>query len=275
MGPRGLYLNKWTLDFDPTQDVPSVVPVWVRLPRLPLHCWNSESLEAIENTLGKYIDRVERKEQYSCARICVKVDLEIGFPEAIRINVADWSHIQELDYEQIPFKCRFCHEYGHFARNCKKKTEVDLVSDKPNQWKQVQKSGSSKQVNKKQGNVGSGTNREEQKSSLLPNDGKDLGFLNPFEVLSSADDQISPILEEGEIQRSKVNIEEGEVNIESDPVRPREESCSKDLSPIRPPISPCYADALKKKFESFGSSEDDGKFAKKFGRKYQTDIREK
>ena len=61
MGPQGLYLNKWTLDFDPTQDVPSVVPVWARLPHLPLHCWNSESLEAIGNTLGNYIDRAEIK----------------------------------------------------------------------------------------------------------------------------------------------------------------------------------------------------------------------
>ena len=27
MGPQGLYLNKWTPDFDPAQDVPSAVPV--------------------------------------------------------------------------------------------------------------------------------------------------------------------------------------------------------------------------------------------------------
>lgn len=27
MGPQGLYLNKWSPDFDPTQDIPSVVPV--------------------------------------------------------------------------------------------------------------------------------------------------------------------------------------------------------------------------------------------------------
>ena len=47
MGPQGIYLNKWTLDFHPMQDVPSVVPLWARLPHLPLHCWNSASLEAI------------------------------------------------------------------------------------------------------------------------------------------------------------------------------------------------------------------------------------
>jgi len=38
MGPQGLYLNKWSPDFDPTQEVPSAVPVWVWLPHLPLHC---------------------------------------------------------------------------------------------------------------------------------------------------------------------------------------------------------------------------------------------
>jgi hypothetical protein len=38
LGPQGLYLNKWSLDFDPAQDVPTAVPMWVRLPHLPLQC---------------------------------------------------------------------------------------------------------------------------------------------------------------------------------------------------------------------------------------------
>ena len=88
LGPQGLYLNKWNLEFDLNQDIPSVVPVWVRLPHLPLHCWNSGSLEAIGNTLGKYIDRADKRDQYTCARICVEVDLEVGFPEPITLKVA-------------------------------------------------------------------------------------------------------------------------------------------------------------------------------------------
>ena len=55
MGPQGLYLNKWTPDLDPSQDVPSAVPVWIRLPFLPLHCWNIESLVIIGNKLDIYI----------------------------------------------------------------------------------------------------------------------------------------------------------------------------------------------------------------------------
>ena len=101
MGPQGIYLNKWTPYFDPNQDFPLVVLVWVSLLHLALHCWNSGSLEAIGNTLRKYIDRAGRRDQYTCAIICVEVDLEVEIPEAINLTVADWSHVQELDYDQF------------------------------------------------------------------------------------------------------------------------------------------------------------------------------
>ena len=130
MGPQRLYLNKWTPNFDPSLDVLSAVPVWVRLPHLPLHCWNFDSLEAIGSTLGKYIDKADRKDQFSYARICVEVDLEIGLPEAINLTVAEWSHVQELDYEKIPLKCIFFHEYSHFACNYKKKSEIEIDQEK-------------------------------------------------------------------------------------------------------------------------------------------------
>ena len=79
------------------------------------------------------------KDQYSCTRICVEVDLEIGLPEAIKLIVEDWSHVQELDYEQPPFKCRHCHGYGHFVRHCKKKVEDESEKSKGDQWTKVKK----------------------------------------------------------------------------------------------------------------------------------------
>jgi len=39
------------------------------------------------------------------------------FEKDIKLLVGDWQFIQKLDYEQLSFKCRSCHEYGHFARN--------------------------------------------------------------------------------------------------------------------------------------------------------------
>lgn len=143
MDSRGLYLNRWSPDFDPEMDIQNVVPVWVCLPHLPLHCWGDESVKAIGNAVGKYIDRSEPKENmHACARICVEVDLGKGLLEAIKIKVDQWTHIQQLDYEQLPFKCKVCHEYGHFANRCSKSklNESNVNAEiSEGSWEQVKK----------------------------------------------------------------------------------------------------------------------------------------
>ena len=63
---------------------------------------------------------------FSYARICVEVDLEKGFPESINLSIDGWSHLQTVDYEKIPFKCKYCHEYSHFSKSCPKKPEKPL-----------------------------------------------------------------------------------------------------------------------------------------------------
>jgi hypothetical protein len=101
-------------------DTPKEVPVWVRLPNLHVHYWSYQSLQKNRNGLRKFIDKEDNKSQYTCARICVEVDLELGLPEAIKLTVGSLQHYQNLDYEQFPFKCRNFHEHGHFHMNCPK-----------------------------------------------------------------------------------------------------------------------------------------------------------
>ena len=92
MGPRGLYLNRWNLSFDPEKDVPSVVSVWVYLPHLPLHCWNDEALHSIGNYLGIYIDKAEPKGPlFSCARINVELYLEKGLLDGVNLFMDGWE----------------------------------------------------------------------------------------------------------------------------------------------------------------------------------------
>jgi len=159
-----------------------VVPVWVRLPHLPLHCWSQKSLQIIDNSLGKYIDQAARKDQYSCARICVEVDMEEGLPEAIKLTVAGWSHIQELDYEQIPFKCRHCHGYGHFAKYCNKKTKDQSHPHKGDQWTTIQKTGHAKETGKgatKGNNQGKAS--KENETQQKPNETPSIEEASPSE----------------------------------------------------------------------------------------------
>ena len=77
------------------------------------------------------MDKSEPKSlMFACARICVEVDLEKGLPKSIILSIDGWNHLQTMDYEQIPFKCKYFHEYGHFAKSCPKKPKKP-ISDSP------------------------------------------------------------------------------------------------------------------------------------------------
>ena len=80
----------------------------------------------------------------------MEVDLELGLPKAINLTVSDWSHIQELDYEQFPLKCRYCHRHRHFVRYCNKKVEEEAEKNK-DQWTQAQKSAWARTNSRKKG----------------------------------------------------------------------------------------------------------------------------
>jgi hypothetical protein len=133
MGSRGLFISHWTLDFNPEMEISSPT-VWIRLPHLPLIFWGVESFKAIGDKVGHYITHSEPKNNiFTCARICVEMDFEKGLPEMIQINLEGWSHLQALDYEQVPFKCNSCHEYGHFAKSCPKSQEAQPPSKSSSQ----------------------------------------------------------------------------------------------------------------------------------------------
>lgn len=123
---KGMHLNRWHLDFNPDDDIPSEIFVWMKLLQLPLSCWSDDCLKAIRNQVGKYLDRVELKgSQFTCVKIYVEVDMEKGLPSKINLSLSDWFHRQTLDYEKIPFKCFHCHEYGHFIRYFAKVACID------------------------------------------------------------------------------------------------------------------------------------------------------
>jgi hypothetical protein len=75
-----------------------------------------------------------------CACICIEFSLEKGFLEAVQITLDNRKHIQLVDYEKLPFKCKKCHEYGHFTKNYPKNIVIEQVSqEKDEKWKQVEK----------------------------------------------------------------------------------------------------------------------------------------
>ena len=52
------------------------------------------------------------------------MDLSKELPEAINLNWEDEEWIQPIDYEQLPFWCRKCHDHGHLGREFPKLAPV-------------------------------------------------------------------------------------------------------------------------------------------------------
>ena len=106
------------------KDIPFVIHVWMKLPHIPLQYWIDKALTYIRNALGIYIDRSKPKTpMFSYAHIYVEVNLENGLLNTIVLDMEDWKHSNKIDYDRHPFKCKMCHEYGYFAKNCSKELE--------------------------------------------------------------------------------------------------------------------------------------------------------
>jgi hypothetical protein len=95
--------------------------VWVCLPALPLHFWSLEHFKAIGNFLGDFLEAdmtFEETKQRKVARILVNLNVREGLGEEVDLRWGSYTHTQSLDYENVPFRCRRCHQYGHLVMNC-------------------------------------------------------------------------------------------------------------------------------------------------------------
>jgi hypothetical protein len=162
----GLYMQPWKENFSPEKETFKKVSVWLRFYSLPLDYWLPSTFEAIGNKLGKYIKTAEAtlKGRYtSYARICIEMDVSGALPEAISLEFRDEEWIQNIDYEQIPFRCRRCHEHGHLIREFPLNKKQEAENPKPQQDEDgFVKPNPRSRANKKQSKAPAGNNPEVQ-----------------------------------------------------------------------------------------------------------------
>ena len=106
------------------------------------------------------------------------MDLSRELPEAISLNWEDEEWIQSIEYKQLPFRCRHCHDYGHPGRNCPK-LRLGAEPYAPCPDRDAEADGFT-QVNKKRRSKGGGktnTRKEPVTKEHTPR--------NPFEALGS------------------------------------------------------------------------------------------
>ncbi|XP_059076651.1 uncharacterized protein LOC131875931 [Cryptomeria japonica] len=116
VGKTALVLQKWHLNLNMNDSLLAQVPVWVKLPGLPLEYWAESIFSGIESSFGELllIDPVTTsKRRLTHARFCVGIAHDADMPEEIDIvsKLGMWKQL--IEYESIPFACFHCKKVGH------------------------------------------------------------------------------------------------------------------------------------------------------------------
>lgn len=141
-------IKEWRTDFKLEDEVLKEVPLWVRLPNLPLHCWSGDSLSRIGSVLGTPLcvdECTTQQSRISYARVLVEVDITKPLTYKIPITGKYGVELsQQVYYEWVPIFCPKCQKLGHI---CKEKKENSLPVPQQKQWVPKEK-GKEKEVSR-------------------------------------------------------------------------------------------------------------------------------
>ncbi|KAH9292737.1 hypothetical protein KI387_042073, partial [Taxus chinensis] len=133
LGNMGLFLKKWYPGFNPFVENIHAIPIWCRLPGLPLHLWDDEILLHIAKSIGSPIGLdgpTRNRSRLAFSRFCVSIEMDQELPDNIVLQskFGEWN--QQIEYEAFKLRCSKCHRLGHFSSKCLEHT-VQKLEDFP------------------------------------------------------------------------------------------------------------------------------------------------
>lgn len=118
---RLLILKKWSPASTFDRDVLSSLPLWIRIPSLPLKIWSRQALSEICSAIGKPIQLdalTANHERLLYARAFVEISASKPPPSQVDIIIEGITHKLPIEYEWIPPHCDKCFSFGHVSANC-------------------------------------------------------------------------------------------------------------------------------------------------------------
>ncbi|KAF8394103.1 hypothetical protein HHK36_020308 [Tetracentron sinense] len=120
---NGLLLRfiKWTPNFSAGIE-PSIVPVWISLPNLPLHLFQEQILRSIGSAAGKVLcidGPTKMLTRPNKVRLCVDLDITKSKPSHIWLGIGAAGRWQQIIYEKEIAYCSYCSRQGHSELVCR------------------------------------------------------------------------------------------------------------------------------------------------------------
>ncbi|XP_020701168.1 uncharacterized protein LOC110113082 [Dendrobium catenatum] len=124
-------MDKWSTSFNPNSFNGITAPVWIRLPCLPLYCWDEENITRIASKIGvpMYVDGNSfRWGKHEFVRVCIRLNLENSLPKGVWIDGIAGRFFQHIEYEKIDMLCFYCGKVGHDKDLCPEIKKVDVAA---------------------------------------------------------------------------------------------------------------------------------------------------
>ncbi|KAH0749146.1 hypothetical protein KY290_028378 [Solanum tuberosum] len=122
---RPVIMKPWLPEFNFKKEILTTIPIWIKLPNLPLNCWNSVVLSKIGSSLGQPLYAEEcttQASRISFARILIEMDVTRSLPKMIKIRDPKGTVLeQQIWYEWKPLYYKKCLQV---AQSCDKPKEI-------------------------------------------------------------------------------------------------------------------------------------------------------
>src|SRR3954466_660782 len=102
---RLMILKQWTPLSTFDKDVLSSLPLWIRIPSLPLKLWSKQALSEICSAIGRPIKLdglTAKNERLLYARVFVEIPAATPPPSSIEIIIEGKKICLSIEYEWIP-----------------------------------------------------------------------------------------------------------------------------------------------------------------------------
>ncbi|KAI0529111.1 hypothetical protein KFK09_001658 [Dendrobium nobile] len=120
-------MEKWSPKFNSSSTNRLSSPIWVRMPHLPLQCWNEKSIACIASRIGKPImldGNMFHWGRREFARVWVRIQLDQPLPLGVWVDSICGRFFQQVEYEKISNFCFDCRKVGHKEKDCLHMTTV-------------------------------------------------------------------------------------------------------------------------------------------------------
>ncbi|GLT67936.1 hypothetical protein SLA2020_402090 [Shorea laevis] len=149
IGGYCVVVRRWHPNFRVDSDVIEKINVWVRIPALPIWCYNDVGMQRVGEQLGKvlkmdYATKHAVRGKY--AKVCVEIDLTKKLPGVVYVD-GD-SNGYPVAYEGLDKICFECGWYGHRREECKLTQEKNTTQEaaRPAQANELNQAGAKQHV---------------------------------------------------------------------------------------------------------------------------------